>query len=53
MPGSLLAWMQKIDSPTFYTWGFKSIDLSYNIHICFMIIASNAEAIKAFKVSNW
>ena len=32
----------KIGSPTFYTWGLKSINWSYNIHTCFPIIASNA-----------
>ena len=33
----------KIGSPTFYTWGYKFIQLSYNIHTYFAIIASNKE----------
>ena len=31
----------KIDSSTVYTWDSKSLHLSYNIHTCFPIIASN------------
>ena len=27
----------KNGSPTFYTWGFKFIHYSYNIHTCFPI----------------
>ena len=30
-----------ICSPTFYTWGLKSIHWSYTIHTCFRIVASN------------
>ena len=31
----------KLGIPTFYTWGLKSIYLSYNIHTCFPIIANS------------
>ena len=34
----------KIGSPTFYTWGLKSIHESYNIHTFFPIIASSVKA---------
>ena len=33
----------KIGSPTFYTWGLKSIYYSYSFHTYFPIIASNEE----------
>ena len=40
MIGPLLSWIQKTVSPTFYTWGLKSIHYGYNIHTCFPIIAT-------------
>ena len=35
----------EIGSQTFYSWGLKSILLSYNIHTCFPTIASNVSLV--------
>ena len=40
----------KIGSPTFYTWGLKSIYQSHNIHSCFPIIDSNEDRLRTFQV---
>ena len=41
MSGPSLAWMQKIGSSIFHTWGLKSIQKCYNNHTYLSVIASN------------
>ena len=41
MSGPLLAWIQKLEVQ--HLRGFKSIKQTYNIHVCFPIIACNEE----------
>ena len=38
----------KIGSQIFHTWGLKSIQWSYNIHIYLSVIASNAKIGRTF-----
>ena len=38
----------KIDSPTFHTWGLKSIQYTYNVDTYLSMIASNELLVESF-----